>query len=73
MYYRRLEDVFRVTFFVFQNAFKTCLQDVFLKSLEEDVLKHVLKHLEDILRRRLGKQEMLAGFVEYLSKAASMF
>ena len=39
---RRLEDVFSVTLFVFQDVFKTYLQYVFLKSLQ-DVFQDVFK------------------------------
>ena len=59
--WRRLEDVFSVTFFCLpvrlQDVFKTCLQDVFLKTswrhLEEDVLKTSGKEVLKMCWRRL--------------------
>ena len=37
--WRHLEDIFRVTFFVFQDVFKTSLEDVFLKMCYKYVLQ----------------------------------
>ena len=46
---RRLEDVFNVTLFVFQDVLKTYLQDVF-----QDVFKTSLRRLQDVFARRLA-------------------
>ena len=46
---RRLEDVFNVTLFVFQDVLKTYLQDGF-----QDVFKTSLRRLQDVFARRLA-------------------
>ena len=53
---RRLEDVFSVTLFVFQDVFKTYLQYVFLKRLQ-DVLQLCLQDVYETSSRRLGRQK----------------
>ena len=50
---RRLEDVFSVTLFVFQDVFKTYLQYVFLKRLQDvlqDVFKTFSRRLQDVFQ-----------------------
>ena len=44
---RRLEDVFSVTLFVFQDVFKTYLQYVFLKRLQ-DIFKMSSRRFQDV-------------------------
>ena len=51
--WRRLEDVFSVTLFVFQDVFKTYLRYVFLKRLQ-DVFKTFSRRLQDVFARRLA-------------------
>ena len=46
---RRLEEVFNVTLFVFQDVLKTYLQDGF-----QDVFKTSLRRLQDVFARRLA-------------------
>ena len=53
--WKRLEDVFIVTFFVLQEVFKPCLQDVFyiLQARLEDALKTSCKDVLKMSSRRL--------------------
>ena len=54
---RRLQDVFSVTLFVFQDLLKTYLQYVFLKCLQnvlQDVFKTFSRRLQDMFARRLA-------------------